>query len=263
VGVPPLSWNVQALPAGHSPPPQLASHGTPVGTQTQSLEIGPILNGAHVRPPGQLPPHVGKADPPLQGNAARQKHSPGKFVSMPQLYDTGHAPGQVAVGAPGMHALPGSTQAHSANVMPPLSAVAWHMRPSPHVPPQVGYCEPMQGVTPSGRHWQPMPGNSSSQHRAPGPQFPLQLGNVSPQGVGRLVVVVLVVVVVTTQPVAPQASQQLDADPTHACPPRRATHDAGACLTVHLVAPPGFVRQHVTAPGSPQVERDAQRRTAD
>jgi hypothetical protein len=96
----------------------------------------------------------------------------------------------------------------------------------------------------------------------PGPQFPLQLGNVSPQGVGRLVVVVLVVVVVTAQPVAPQASQQLVADPTHACPPPGARQDARR-LMVHFAGPPGFVRQQVTVPGLPQVERDAHRRTAD
>jgi hypothetical protein len=130
----------------------VASHGTPVGTQTQSLKRTPSLNGAHALPAGQLPPHVGKGEPPLHGNAAWQKHSPGKFVSMPQLCDTGHAPGQVETGAPGTHTLSGSTQAHNADVKPPPSVVAWQRRPSPHVPPQVGYGEPMHGVTPAGRH---------------------------------------------------------------------------------------------------------------
>ena len=121
----------------------------------------------------------------------------------------------------------------------------------------------MHGVTPSGRHWQPTPGNSAGQQTAPGPQLPLHAGMVSPHGVARLVVVVLVVVVVTVQPPLPHASQQLVAEPTHACPPLGALHDDARRLTVHLVAPLAFVRQQVTAPAFPHVERDAQRRTAD
>jgi hypothetical protein len=144
-----------------------------------------------------------------------------------------------------------------------VRSVAWQTPPPGQVPPHVGYADPMQGVTPSARHWQPTPGNSSGQQTNPGPQLPLQLGDVSPQGVGRLVVVVLVVVVVTAQPPLPHASQQLVADPTHTCPPLGALHDDARRFTVHLVAPPGFVRQQVTAPGLPHVERAAQRRTAD
>jgi hypothetical protein len=86
---------------------------------------------------------------------------------------------------------------------------------------------------------------------------------VSPHGVARLVVVVLVVVVVTVQPPLPQASQQLGAGPMHTCPPLGALHDEARRFTVHLVVPFGLVRQQVTASGLPQVERDAQRRTAD
>ena len=124
----------------------------------------------------------------------------------------------------------------------------------------------MHGVTPAGRHWQTKLGNSSGQQTAPGPQSPLQVGtNVSPHGVPRVMVVVLVVVVVvvTVQPPLPHASQQLGADPTHTCPPLGALHDDARRFTVHLVVPFDFVRQHVTAPGFPQVERAAQRRTAD
>jgi hypothetical protein len=93
----------------------------------------------------------------------------------------------------------------------------------------------------------------------------LQLGNVSPQVVATLVVVVLVVVVVVlpTQPVALHASQQLVAVPTHAWPPLGAMHDVARRLTLHLAGLPDFVRQQVTAPGLPQVERAAHLRTAD
>src|SRR5262249_47406688 len=160
--------------------------------------------------------------------------------------DTGHLPGHVPGEPPGTHALPGSTQAQSANVeLPVASVVAWQARPSLHVPPHTGYWEPMQGVTPAGRHWPPMPRNSSGHHWAPGPQLPLHAGKVSPQAVGTLLVVVdevVVVVPATAQPVPLQASQQLGNadDPTHAWPPPGAVHDVAERLMLHLVVPPGF-----------------------
>ena len=112
---------MHAVPAGHTPPPQVASHGVPVGTQTQSLNANPMRNGAQVLPAPQLPLHMGYPDPPLQGAAARQKHSLGNATPRPQLCETGQSPGQVDVGAPGTQALPGLTHAQSAKVELPAS----------------------------------------------------------------------------------------------------------------------------------------------
>jgi hypothetical protein len=72
-----------------------------------------------------------------------------------------------------------------------------------------------------------------------------------------VVVVVLVVVVVVTHPEAVHASQQLANSPTHAVPPCGGTHDAALFFVVHFVFPVAVVRQHVTNPGFPQVERAA------
>jgi hypothetical protein len=58
------------------------------------------------------------------------------------------------------------------------------------------------------------------------------------------------------------ASQQLLNDPTQAWPPRGGRHFAALDLMEQRVAPCEFVRQHVTAPGLPQVDRKAQRTTA-
>jgi hypothetical protein len=210
------------MPAGHSPPPQVASHATPLGTQTQSLKNAPSRNGTHVLPASQLPPHVGNPEPPVHGIWARQKHSPGNATSLPQVYDTGHAPGHVAVGAPGTQILPASTHAHVAEpTWPKTVTVDWHFWPAPQLPPQVGNCNVLQG-----------PGT-------------------------------VVVVVAAAHPVAPQASQQLAADPAQACPPAGAVHDAALRLIVHFVRPFASVRQHVAAPGRPHVERAAQRFTGD
>jgi hypothetical protein len=88
----------------------------------------------------------------------------------------------------------------------------------------------------------------------------------SPQTGGGVVVVVVVVVVVdgTVQPpVASQASQQLATSPTHALPPRGARHVAALGLMLHLALPFAVVRQHVTAPGRPQVDFAAQRSTLE
>jgi len=70
-------------------------------------------------------------------------------------------------------------------------------------------------------------------------------------------VVVVELVVGAAQPLAVHASQQLANCPTHREPPLGATHLAGPLLIEHLVTPLLFVRQHVTKPGLPQVERDA------
>ena len=76
--------------------------------------------------------------------------------------------------------------------------------------------------------------------------------------VGGAVVVVggAVVVVVPPQPPA-HASQQLDVVPTHACPPFGALHLSALDLVEHFSLPRALMRQHVTNPGFPQVERAA------
>jgi len=70
-------------------------------------------------------------------------------------------------------------------------------------------------------------------------------------------VVVVVVVTALAQPLAAQASQQLSRSPTHREPPLGATHALALLLIEHLVTPLLFVRQQVTKPGLPQVEREA------
>jgi hypothetical protein len=105
----------------------------------------------------------------------------------------------------------------------------------------------------------------------PGSHVPPQEGGPAPptQGMrGKVVVVVLdvdvvvdVVVVGGVQPPAAQASQQLVKAPMHALPPAGAEQAAALRLSAQRVAPPR-VRQQVTNPGRPQVERAAHRRTA-
>jgi len=73
--------------------------------------------------------------------------------------------------------------------------------------------------------------------------------------------VVVVVVVVVAQPPAVHASQQLATWPTHAEPPLGAAHFAELLLIEHFVVPLPVVRQQVTAPGLPHVERAAHRLT--
>jgi hypothetical protein len=75
-------------------------------------------------------------------------------------------------------------------------------------------------------------------------------------------VVVDVVVVGATQPPASHASQQLGTAPTHALPPFGARQASALRLVAQRVTPRRFVRQQVTAPGRPHVERAAQRRTS-
>jgi hypothetical protein len=53
------------------------------------------------------------------------------------------------------------------------------------------------------------------------------------------------------------ASQQLETLPTHAVPPGDGLQAVAADLMLHLVVPLALVRQHVTLPSLPHVERDA------
>jgi len=76
------------------------------------------------------------------------------------------------------------------------------------------------------------------------------------------VVVVLVVVVGAAHPPATHASQQLGALPTHACPPDGGRHLVASEFLVQRVSPRAFVRQQVTKPGRPHVERAAHATTA-
>ncbi len=60
------------------------------------------------------------------------------------------------------------------------------------------------------------------------------------------------------QPPLVHASQQLGRCPTQACPRLGGLHAAALGLMLHLVAPLASVRQQVTNPGFPQVDRAAQ-----
>src|SRR5262245_42848152 len=71
----------------------------------------------------------------------------------------------------------------------------------------------------------------------------------------------VVVVVTSVQLPALQLSQQLGVVPTHAEPPLGAVHFVWLDFSEHFVAPFAVVRQQVTKPGSPQVDRFAQRTT--
>ena len=75
----------------------------------------------------------------------------------------------------------------------------------------------------------------------------------------RIVVVVAgtVVVVLVAQPFALQASQQLENAPTQALPSRGALQRRSLRLTLQWVFPPAFVRQQVTKPVRPHVDRAA------
>ena len=82
---------------------------------------------------------------------------------------------------------------------------------------------------------------------------------------GGLVLVLrcgVVLLVAVRQAVPPQASQQLATSPTQADPPFRGLHAAARRLMPHVRPPWASVRQHVTEPGLPQVERAAHRFTA-
>jgi len=72
----------------------------------------------------------------------------------------------------------------------------------------------------------------------------------------------VVVGVIAVQLPALQLSQQLGVVPTHAEPPLGAVHFVWLDFTEHFVTAFAVVRQQVTKPGSPHVDRFAQRRTA-
>src|SRR5579862_1251950 len=65
-----------------------------------------------------------------------------------------------------------------------------------------------------------------------------------------------------THPPAPHASQQLEVCPGHAVPCFGALQCAASRLMLHLVLPFTVVRQHVTNPGFPQVDRASHATTA-
>lgn len=64
------------------------------------------------------------------------------------------------------------------------------------------------------------------------------------------------------QPLSVQASQQLEKAPVQALPPAGAMQWSLSRLVLHFVVPDALVRQQVTNPGFPQVERAAHRFTA-
>jgi hypothetical protein len=89
-----------------------------------------------------------------------------------------------------------------------------------------------------------------------------------PHWCGNVVVVVVVVgdvvvvVDLVAQPPTVQASQTLGKLPTQARPSPRAVHPDASRFTLARVSPLRSVWQQTTAPGLPQVERDAQRATS-
>lgn len=148
--------------------------------------------------------------------------------------------------------VPSGTQMQGASGKRPLAP---QCVPAAHCPLQYGNRASPQGWLPSGA--QPQKGGTSAMNWQTNPvgQEPPQLPGPPPHGI-------VVVVVGGTHPPAPHASQQLVYAPTHALPPRGATHLAALERMAQLVSPFGDVRQHVTTPGRPHVERAAQRWTA-
>jgi hypothetical protein len=71
----------------------------------------------------------------------------------------------------------------------------------------------------------------------------------------------VVVVVETGQPTR-HASQQLEPLPRHAIPLLGARHLPASGLMLHFVTPFAVVRQQLTAPSRPQVDRPAHAHTA-
>jgi hypothetical protein len=68
-------------------------------------------------------------------------------------------------------------------------------------------------------------------------------------------------VVLGTQLPLPQESQQLGTVPVHALPPFGARQRVASLFTLQRSLPAAVVRQQVTAPGRPHVDRVAQRFT--
>jgi hypothetical protein len=99
---------------------------------------------------------------------------------------------------------------------------------------------------------------------SPAPQLPQGWkGLPSSQVRGGVAVAVAVAVAVGVSvnggahPEAVQASQQLANCPTQAVPPGGAMHFATLLFVLHFVLPVLVVRQQVTKPGLPQIERAA------
>jgi hypothetical protein len=193
-----------------------------------------------------------------------------------------------------VHGSVGTTQAHDCRKIGKVMMLdmlnAWQTRPSKQSPPHCGKPPSLHRSVASGTHTQARRSRSHSPlnpHRSPAGQDPLQVvsnGSSDPQVNGEVVVVVVgltvvelvddevvdvvvvvvdvVVVVGDTQPPDPHASQQLGTEPTHALPPFGARQASAVRFVAHRVTPRRFVRQHVTAPGRPHVERAAQRRTS-
>ncbi len=112
-------------------------------------------------------------------------------------------------------------------------------------------------------HTSPVPSCRTGQGPADGTQVPPAQDPhpvsqpLHPGRVGVVVVVVVLVVVVVAQPDAVHASQQLANCPTHALPPFGLAQGVVLLLIEHLVTPFAAVRQQLTKPGFPQVERAA------
>lgn len=125
------------------------------------------------------------------------------------------------------------------------------------------------GTTPVGTQAHEVGGKLSSPAQyMPDGQPPLHWGYVSPQAFAidvelvDVLDVVVVDVVVGTQSPPPHASQQLGTVPTQAVPPLGARQRAASLFTLQRKPPETLVRQQVTAPARPHVERAAQRLTA-
>ena len=125
----------------------------------------------------------------------------------------------------------------------------------------------LHGFEPTGMQKQPplWDESNTAPHWSPGSHAPSQVGNPLPPAQGMLgkvvLVVVLVDVVVVTQPPTPHASQQLANADVQAEPPSGARQLVPLRLMLQRVLP-ARVRQQAAAPGRPQVDFAAQRRTA-
>ena len=134
-----------------------------------------------------------------------------------------------------------------------------------------GHVPPHEPMPPSARHGPgthshaPVSGSASHRSNSDGQKTPPQRpSGPKLQSGGKSVVVVeleVLELVVVAQPPAPHASQQLENDPTQALPPFGAMQRSAPRLTAHDVFPELLVRQHVTEPGLPHVDFEAQRFT--
>jgi hypothetical protein len=232
-------WHSRSAPLGELGSGQIkapgGSHCSP-GSVLPSPQLGPpvvvvvVVTGVVVvvAPPGQTQPGWHSSSAPLGELGSGHVMLPGGSHCSPgsgvPLPQLG-APVVVVVVVTGVVVVvapPGQTQP------------GWHSRSAPLGELGSGHVR--------------LPGGS---HCSPGSGLPL------PQDGGGMVVVV-----VGEQPPFTHASQQLDAPLTQALPPRGALHDEAFRLTRHFVRPFESVRQQVTEPGRPQVDREAQCQTA-